>query len=63
MFPIRPSGNPRNLIVSKQKLCDIQSKALEKSRPIIASGDLVLHDKDLKSRIILLQLAILELVV
>ena len=51
------------LIVSKQKLCEMQSKALEKSSPIIASGDLVLHDKDLKSRIVLLQFAMFELVV
>ena len=60
MFFIRSSGKPRNLIVSKQKLWDIQSNALEKSNPMIASGVLFLHDKVLKSRIVLLQFAMLE---
>ena len=60
MFFISSSGKPRNLIVSKQKLWDIQSKALEKSSSIIARGVLFLHDRVLKSRIVLLQFAILE---
>ena len=61
MFFIRSSGNPRNLMVSKQKLWEIQSNALEKSSPIIASGVSFLQDRVLKSKIVLLQFAMLEL--
>ena len=57
---IRSSGKPKNFMVSKQNEWDIISKALEKSSPMIAGDLFNLHANVRKSRIVLLQFAMLE---
>ena len=57
---IRSSGKPKNFIDSKQNEWDIISKALEKSSPMIASDLFNLRANVQKSRIVLLQFAMLE---